>query len=119
MSTLAPPTLLNGWTAAGKVIEPRTPERPLPLAAPEGHAERVAAWCAAYGEVLWFRAGLVDRMPPRFVEAVVAHEVAHALAYSTLNAPAPGPESEELVHRRLRDWGFDEAGMFDWMRRQG
>lgn len=78
-------------------------------------------FCTGHGRELRFYAPAVDKMPDEVVRTLIAHEIGHVFVLANGSASDMDEESEEIEVRFLNDdwWGFDEAGIDEWMQAEG
>lgn len=81
--------------------------------------------CGSGGHSLYFYAPVVDAMPTKHVQELVAHELAHVVQYATGDLPRSGSMMDRTIPRifdaieNIADeymewWGFDADAMDDW-----
>jgi hypothetical protein len=77
------------------------------------------------GRCLEFLISVVDAMPDHVVCELIAHELAHVSFYAKGNEhhskedEASKRRREELVERRVREWGFHPELLTEWVARYG
>jgi hypothetical protein len=68
----------------------------------------VLAQCREDGRKLWFYATFVERLSPPAVQALVAHELAHAYRFITKAEIFVGETEEKTTDATAHQWGFDQ-----------
>lgn len=78
--------------------------------------------CGLDGHGLFFYGPVVDKMPQRHVEELIAHELAHVVQSATDGPPHTDrtiarifDTTENIADEYMEGWGFDSEAMDEWL----